>query len=64
MRISCWITKATDTHPDYEILIASPQQQWLRERSLVLRLYVHRMSCAVLSAHRVFLCSVLISEQT
>ena len=34
MRIACWITKATDTHSEYVILIAFPRQQWLRERTL------------------------------
>jgi len=31
MRIVCWITKATDTHLGYAIIIASPHplQKWL-----------------------------------
>ena len=33
MRFALWITKATDTHSQYVILIALPQQQWLRERA-------------------------------
>jgi hypothetical protein len=33
MRFACWITKATDTHRDYVILIAFWWQQWLRERA-------------------------------
>ena len=37
MRFACWITKATDTHSEYVILIAFPRQQWLRERSSMLR---------------------------
>jgi hypothetical protein len=40
MRFACWITKATDTHPEYVILIAYPRQQWLRERASLLR-YTH-----------------------
>jgi hypothetical protein len=36
-RFVCWITKVTDTHSEYVILIASPQQQWLRERVSILR---------------------------
>jgi hypothetical protein len=32
MRFACWITKATNTHSEYVILIAFPRQQWLRER--------------------------------
>jgi hypothetical protein len=39
MRFACWITKATDTHSEYVILIAFPRQQWLRERAPMLRLY-------------------------
>jgi hypothetical protein len=35
MRIACWITKATDTHSEYVILIAFPRQQWLHERASV-----------------------------
>jgi hypothetical protein len=49
MRFACWITKATDTHSEYVIFIAFPQQQWLRERALMLRcthnaylVYLHR----------------------
>jgi hypothetical protein len=42
MRNACWITKATDTHLEYVIvLIAFPRQHWLRERLSMLRLYVH-----------------------
>jgi hypothetical protein len=37
MRFACWITKATDTHSEYVILIAFPRQQRLRERALMLR---------------------------
>jgi hypothetical protein len=41
MRFAFWITKATDTHSQYIILIVFPQQQWLRDRSSLLRyLYV------------------------
>jgi hypothetical protein len=41
MRITCRITKAADTRSEYVTLIDFPRQQWLRERSLILRLYVH-----------------------
>jgi len=37
MRIACWIHKATNTHSEYVILIAVPQQQLLHERALMLR---------------------------
>jgi Mg2+/citrate symporter len=36
MRIACWMTKATDTHSEYVILISFPRQQWLRERAWIL----------------------------
>jgi hypothetical protein len=38
MRFACWIPKATNTHPEYVILIAFPLQQWLRELAALLRL--------------------------
>jgi hypothetical protein len=31
MNIACWITKATNAHPEYVILIDFPLQQWLQE---------------------------------
>jgi len=37
MRIACWMTKATNTHSEYVILIAVPLQQRLHERASVLR---------------------------
>jgi hypothetical protein len=37
VRIACWITKASDTHSQYVILIALPLQQWLHEHASVLR---------------------------
>jgi hypothetical protein len=40
MRFACWITKATDTHLEYVIIITFPRQQWLRERPSMLSLYV------------------------
>jgi len=43
MRISYWITKATDTHSEYVILIVSPRQQHLRKHSLMLRSYARCM---------------------
>ena len=43
--IACWITKAIDTSSEYAIVIASPQQQWLRERPSMLRL--HYIVCLV-----------------
>jgi hypothetical protein len=37
MRFASWITKATNTHTAHVILIAFPRQQWLRERTSMLR---------------------------
>jgi len=37
MHIACWITKATNTHSEYLILIAFPRQQWSRKHDSVLR---------------------------
>ena len=36
-RIACWITKATNKHSEYVILIACPLQQWLQESASALR---------------------------
>ena len=37
MCIQCWIPKTTNTHSQYVIIIAFPLQQWLHERSSMLR---------------------------
>ena len=37
MRVACWISKATNRHSEYVILIAFPLHQWLPDRPLVLR---------------------------
>jgi hypothetical protein len=37
MRTACMVTEATDTHSEYVIVIAFPLQQWLDERTPVLR---------------------------
>jgi hypothetical protein len=37
MRIAFWITKATNTHSEYVILVAFPLQQWFRELASMLR---------------------------
>ena len=41
MRIAYCLTKATNTHSEYVILIAFPIQHWLNERAPIFRLYVH-----------------------
>jgi hypothetical protein len=45
MRFACWITKVTDTHPEYVIHGAFPRQQWFRERASMLRLPLNGLSC-------------------
>jgi hypothetical protein len=45
MRFALWVTKATNTHPEYVTLIALPRQQWLSELSSMLLLNVHCLSC-------------------
>ena len=49
MRIACWITKATDTHSEYVILIAFQRQQWWRERTSI---YV----CTYIACHFISPC--------
>jgi hypothetical protein len=44
MRTACWITKATDTQNMLRIIF--PQQQRLHERTSMLRLYIHCLSCS------------------
>jgi len=37
MRFACWITKVTNTHSEYVIVIAYLLQKWSRERKSVLQ---------------------------
>jgi len=52
MRFTCWITKATDTHSEYVVLVAFPGQEWLGERASLLRntylpvLYLPQLVCS------------------
>jgi len=41
MHIACWITKSTETHTQHTL------QQWLKKFALLIRLYVHCVSCIV-----------------
>ena len=46
--IACWITKATNTHSEYIILMVFQLQQWLPERASLLA-YVYTYSdCIVM----------------
>jgi hypothetical protein len=49
MRIAYWITKATDAHSEYVVLIALPLQQWLHVRTSLLRYtyFAYRVACKV-----------------
>ena len=49
MRFACLLSKATGTHSKYLIFIAFPRQQWFHERASMLRLYLHCLSCHVVS---------------
>jgi len=37
MHGACWITKATNIHSEYEILVTLPQQKWLQGGASILR---------------------------
>ena len=37
MRVACWIRNSTNTSSEYVTLIAFPQQQWLHDRTSLLR---------------------------
>jgi hypothetical protein len=56
MRFACWITKATDTHSEYVILIAFRRQQWLRERASFLR-YTD-IACRIITETQYVYCAV------
>jgi len=49
MRFACHISKATDTHTEYVILIPFTLQRWLRERATVLRYTYEYIACIVLA---------------
>jgi hypothetical protein len=50
MLFAYWITKAKNTHPEYVILTAFPLQHCLEEDAIILRLYVHYLSCLKMSS--------------
>jgi hypothetical protein len=47
MHFTCCITKATDMHSEYAILIVFPQQQWLHEHASMLMLYIACLFCNI-----------------
>ena len=58
----CWITKPTNTYLEYVILIAFPLQQWLRERSSLLRYMYMQTPRPLYPNNTFFLDSVLLAE--
>ena len=44
MHFTCWKYKGTETHSEYEMLIAFRQQKCLQEGSSILHLYIHCLS--------------------
>jgi hypothetical protein len=52
MCIACWIPKATNTHSEYLLRIAIPQQRWLHEHTSTLR-YTY-IACPVIIWNSVF----------
>ena len=54
MRVAYWISKATDTHSEYIVLIAFPLQQWMHELATML---CYTRSVRKVS-DRIFLCAL------
>ena len=50
MRSAFWTPKATNTHSEYVIPVAFPLQQWLKERSSMLR-YTYIAHIVVISCY-------------
>jgi hypothetical protein len=50
MRFACYITKFKNMHSEYVILIAYPQEQWLRERTSMLR-YKKTGQCYIITPY-------------
>jgi hypothetical protein len=45
IRFARWVTNASDRHSEYVIIIAFAQKRnWFRERTSILRLFVHCLS--------------------
>jgi len=58
MDIACWITKATDTHTECVILIASPLQHWSKCSSV----YCSHMHCLSCLTHFSAMCWFMLEE--
>jgi hypothetical protein len=65
MRFSCWLTKATNTHSEYEIFTAFPWQQLLIERAEILCYTCSACLVEVLATsvrEAIFVCLVLLNK--
>jgi len=51
---ACWIPKATNSHPEYVILIAFPLQHWLHERTSMSRYTYFACLCILRSVTTCF----------
>jgi hypothetical protein len=64
MPIACWITKATNTHSDYEIIIAFSLQQLLHERASMSRCtYINSLVLIMIQNKFSFLHKIIITER-
>jgi hypothetical protein len=61
MRCACWITKTTDTHSEYVIVIVFPRQQWLCKCASMLR-YTY-IACLVINSNPPLLRYLYIPEE-
>jgi len=57
MRIAYWTTKATATHSEFVVVITFPLQQWLHERSSMLRYTLSYIACLVCTPAKSTLCA-------
>jgi hypothetical protein len=60
MRFECWMTKATETHSEYVIVIVFPPQKLLREGSSMLHystlpVLLNYLICLLINAYIVFI---------
>jgi len=56
LRIAFWITKATNTHSEYSIIIAFPLPTMVARKRLIVTLQLHCLYCVLkysLAAHRI-----------
>jgi len=61
MRFACWITKVTNTHPEYVIITVFPLQQLLHERASVIHYTCTYIACLVLFSPYISNCKTVLS---